>query len=132
MNKVSELINVPVDLNLTDRSRKDYWLADPENLKTAQPRLTDQNKGDEKGNKITGGGTLYAEAVEKVTPGEIMSDSRTLRTVTIFRRMNAAPQVSTVFTKNGRVTEDEIVTIGEHTAEISGVSAGTDWMRGYS
>lgn len=66
-NKVNELINVPVDPNLTDRDKKDYWLANPENLKAAQARLTDQDKEDEKGNKITDEGTLYAKAVEKVT-----------------------------------------------------------------
>lgn len=132
-NKVNELINVPVDPNLTDRDKKDYWLANPENLKAAQARLTDQDKEDEKGNKITDEGTLYAKAVEKVTPEEIAFDDRTLQAVTIFKRMNAASQMNTVFIKNeGGVTEGEIATIGEHTAEISGVSTGTDWTRDYS
>ncbi|MET1239135.1 penicillin-binding transpeptidase domain-containing protein, partial [Enterococcus faecalis] len=131
-NKVNELINVPVDPNLTDRDKKDYWLANPENLKAAQSRLTDQDKEDEKGNKITDEGTLYAKAVEKVTPEEIAFDDRTLQAVTIFKRMNAASQMNTVFIKNEGVTEGEIATIGEHTAEISGVSTGTDWTRDYS
>ena len=131
-NKVNELINVPVDPNLTDRDKKDYWLANPENLKAAQARLTDQDKEDEKGNKITDEGTLYAKAVEKVTPEEIAFDDRTLQAVTIFKRMNAASQMNTVFIKNEGVTEGEIATIGEHTAEISGVSTGTDWTRDYS
>ena len=131
-NKVNELINVPVAPNLTDRDKKDYWLANPENLKAAQARLTDQDKEDEKGNKITDEGTLYAKAVEKVTPEEIAFDDRTLQAVTIFKRMNAASQMNTVFIKNEGVTEGEIATIGEHTAEISGVSTGTDWTRDYS
>ena len=46
--------------------------------------------------------------------------------------MNAASQMNTVFIKNEGVTEGEIATIGEHTAEISGVSTGTDWTRDYS
>ena len=79
---------------------KDYWLANPENLKAAQGRLTDQDKEDEKGNKITDEGTLYAKAVEKVTPEEIAFDDRTLQAVTIFKRMNAASQMNTVFIKN--------------------------------
>ncbi|MBG4116250.1 penicillin-binding protein 2, partial [Pseudomonas aeruginosa] len=84
------------------------------------------------GNKITDEGTLYAKAVEKVTPEEIAFDDRTLQAVTIFKRMNAASQMNTVFIKNEGVTEGEIATIGEHTAEISGVSTGTDWTRDYS
>ncbi|MCB8630651.1 hypothetical protein LJE12_19865, partial [Blautia sp. DFI.6.71] len=75
---------------------------------------------------------LYAKAVEKVTPEEIAFDDRTLQAVTIFKRMNAASQMNTVFIKNEGVTEGEIATIGEHTAEISGVSTGTDWTRDYS
>ena len=31
---------------------KDYWLANPENLKAAQARLTDQDKEDEKATKL--------------------------------------------------------------------------------
>lgn len=37
-----------------------------------------------KGNKITDEGTLYAKAVEKVTPEEIAFDDRTLQAVTIL------------------------------------------------
>ena len=62
-----------------------------------------------------------SKAVEKVTPEEIAFDDRTLQAVTIFKRMNAASQMNTVFIKNEGVTEGEIATIGEHTAEISGV-----------
>ena len=43
--------------------------------------------------------------------------------------MNAASQMNTVFIKNEGVTEGEIAT---NTAEISGVSTGTDWTRDYS
>ncbi|MGK0551359.1 penicillin-binding transpeptidase domain-containing protein [Enterococcus faecalis] len=131
-NKVNELINVPVDPNLTERDKKDYWLADPQHLKTAQARLTDADKTDKKGNKITDEGVLYGLAVEKVTPEEINYDEKTLQAVTIFKRMNAASELNTVFIKNEGVTEAELATIGEHTAEIAGVSTGTDWTRDYS
>lgn len=131
-NKVNELINVPADENLTDRDKKDYWLANPDNLKAAQKRLTDKDKKDKNGDVITDEGTLYALVVDKVTPEEINFDEKTLQAATIYKRMNGATQMNTVFIKNEGVTEDEIATIGEHTAEVSGVSTGMDWTRDYS
>lgn len=129
-NKVNDLIHVPAD-ELTERDKKDFWLADSENLKAAQKRLTDADKVDEKGNKITDEGTLYAKTVEKVTPEEINFDEHTLQAATIFKRMNSVGEMNTAFIKNEGVTQDEIAIIGEHTSEIAGVSTGMDWDREY-
>lgn len=129
-NKVNDLIHVPAD-ELTERDKKDYWLADPENLKSAQKRLTDKDKLDEKGNKITDEGILYVKTVEKVTPEEINFDEHTLQAATIFKRMNSVGELNTAFIKNEGVTQDEIAIIGENTSEIAGVSTGVDWDREY-
>ncbi|MGG5341634.1 peptidoglycan D,D-transpeptidase FtsI family protein [Enterococcus sp. AZ192] len=128
--KVNELIHVPAD-ELTERDKKDFWLANPDNLKTAQKRLTDKDKVDEKGNAITDEGTLYVKTVEKVTPEEINFDEQTMQVATIFKRMNAVQELNTAFIKNEGVTQDEIAIIGEHTSEIAGVSTGMDWDREY-
>ncbi|MBO0475070.1 penicillin-binding protein 2B [Enterococcus sp. DIV0840] len=129
-NKVNDLIHVPAD-ELTERDKKDFWLATPENLKAAQKRLTDADKVDEKGNKITDEGTLYVKTVEKVTPEEINFDEHTLQAATIFKRMNSVGELNTAFIKNEGVTQDEIAIIGENTSEIAGVSTGMDWDRDY-
>lgn len=129
-NKVNDLIDVPAD-ELTERDKKDFWLANPDNLKAAQDRLTDQDKQDEKGNKITDQGTLYVLTVDKVTPEEINFDEHTMKAATIFKRMNAVSELNTAFIKNEGVTQDEIAIIGEHTSEIAGVSTGMDWDRDY-
>ncbi|MEI5993289.1 penicillin-binding transpeptidase domain-containing protein [Candidatus Enterococcus mansonii] len=128
--KVNDLIHVPAD-ELTERDKKDFWLANPDNLKAAQKRLTDKDMLDEKGNKITDQGTLYVLTVEKVKPEEINFDERTMQAATIFKRMNAVSELNTAFIKNEDVTQDEIAIIGEHTSEISGVSTGMDWDREY-
>lgn len=128
--KVNELIHVPAD-DLSERDKKDFWLADPENLKAAQKRLTDADKVDEKGNKITDEATLYIKTVEKVTPEEINFDEQTLQAATIFKRMNSVGELNTAFIKNEGVTQDEIAIIGENSSEIAGVSTGVDWDREY-
>ncbi|WP_375179061.1 peptidoglycan D,D-transpeptidase FtsI family protein [Enterococcus rotai] len=129
-NKVNDLIHVPAD-ELTERDKKDFWLANPDNLKAAQKRLTDADKTDEKGNKITDEGTLYVKTVEKVTPEEVNFDEHTMQAATIFKRMNAVQELNTAFIKNEGVTQEEIAIIGEHTSEIAGVSTGMDWDREY-
>jgi penicillin-binding protein 2B len=129
-NKVNNLIDVPAD-DLSERDKKDYWLANPDNLEAAQKRLTDKDKEDEKGNKITDEGVLYAATVEKVKPEEINFDEHTLKAATIFKRMNAVQELNTAFIKNEGVTQDEIAIIGEHSSEIAGVSTGVDWDRDY-
>ncbi|AIM24640.1 penicillin-binding protein 2 [Melissococcus plutonius] len=132
-NRVNELIDVPVDDNLTERDKKDYWLANPKHLEMAQKRLSKAettNKDD--GKKIDDEGKLYKLTVDKVKTEEIAFDEHTLKAATIFKRMNATPELNTAFIKNKDVTEKEIAVIGEHSAEIAGVSTGMDWDREYT
>ncbi|MHC5229854.1 peptidoglycan D,D-transpeptidase FtsI family protein [Enterococcus sp. LJL99] len=129
-NTVNELVQVPAD-ELTERDKKDYWLADPDHLAEAQKRLKDKDKKDEKGNEITNQGTLYSITVDKVTPEEINFDDHTMQAATIFKRMNAVSELNTAFIKSTDVTEDEVAVIGEHASEIPGVSTGMDWSREY-
>ncbi|MBP2098257.1 peptidoglycan D,D-transpeptidase FtsI family protein [Enterococcus rivorum] len=129
-NKVNSLIDVPAD-DLTERDKKDYWLANPENLKTAQKRVKDKDREDKKGNRITDEGQLYAITAGKVKPEEINFDEATLRAATIFKRMNSVQEMNTAFIKNDGVTENEVAVIGEHISEMPGISTGMDWSRDY-
>lgn len=129
-NKINALIDVPAE-ELTDRDKKDYWLADPAHLKAAQARLTAEDKKNEQGETITDESLLYGLTVEKVTPEEIQFDESTMKAATIFKRMNAVSELNTTFIKNENVTENEVAIIGEHTADIPGVSTGMDWKRAY-
>lgn len=129
-NTVNSLINVPAD-ELTERDKKDYWLANPENLKVAQKRVRDKDRKDEKGNQITDEGQLYAITADKVKPEEINFDEATLRAATIFKRMNSVQEMNTAFIKNQDVTESELAIVGEHVSEMPGISTGMDWTRDY-
>lgn len=129
-NKVNRLIEVPAD-DLTERDKKDFWLANPENLKAAQKRVKDKDREDEKGNRITDEGQLYTITANKVTPEEINFDDATLRAATIFKRMNSVQEMNTVFIKNEGVTENELAVIGENVSAIPGISTGMDWKREY-
>lgn len=123
-NKLNELIDVPIDKNLRERDKKDYWLGNKDNLEEATDRLSDADKNLDPSEQ-------YAKIVDTVTDKEIQFNEKQEKAATIFKRMNAAQALNTVFIKNRDVTEKELAVVSERTAELPGISTGTDWTREY-
>lgn len=123
-NNLAELIEVKPD-KLSERDKKDYWLGNKNNLKTAQKRLTDKEQ------KETDVGKQYLATVDKVTDEEINFSDEEMEAATIFKRMNSAYALNTVFVKNQEVTDKELALVAEHATELPGISTGTDWQREY-
>lgn len=120
--KLSELIEMPVDKNLSDRDLKDFWLADEDNLEKATERLSDEERS-------LGTSEQYAATVEKVTEEEINFSDAELEAATIFKRMNSAQSLSTVFIKTSDVSDQELAVVAENMVDLPGISTGTDWTR---
>ncbi|MGM0215696.1 penicillin-binding transpeptidase domain-containing protein [Enterococcus sp. AZ109] len=124
-NTLNTLIDVPADDSLTERDKKDYWLADPDHLQAAEDRLSFKEKNLDTSDE-------YQKLVDKVTEEEIQFDENQLKAATIFKRMNSASALSTVFIKNEGVTNQELAVVAERAAELPGVSTGMDWQRSYN
>lgn len=120
--KLATLIDIPIDKNLTERDLKDFWLADPENLKKAQDQLSSNQKA-------LGASDQYAATVDKVTDEDIAFNDDQLKIASIFKRMNSAQSLSTVYLKNSDVSDEELAIVAENMTELPGVSTGTDWTR---
>lgn len=120
--KLATLIDIPIDKNLTERDLKDFWLADPENLKKAQDQLSSKQKA-------LGASDQYAATVDKVTDEDIVFNDDQLKVASIFKRMNSAQSLSTVYLKNSDVSDEELAIVAENMTELPGVSTGTDWTR---
>lgn len=120
--KLATLIDIPIDKNLTERDLKDFWLADPENLKKAQDQLGSKQKA-------LGASDQYAATVDKVTDEDIAFNDDQLKVASIFKRMNSAQSLSTVYLKNSDVSDEELAIVAENMTELPGVSTGTDWTR---
>jgi penicillin-binding protein 2B len=120
--KLCALIDIPVDKNLTERDLKDFWLADPDNLEKAQEQLSPKQKA-------LGTSEQYAAMVDKVTDEDIAFSDDQLKVATVFKRMNSAQSLSTVYLKNSDVTDKELAIVSENMTELPGVSTGTDWTR---
>ncbi|MCD5154286.1 penicillin-binding protein 2 [Enterococcus gallinarum] len=120
--KLATWIDIPIDKNLTERDLKDFWLADPENLKKAQDQLSSKQKA-------LGASDQYAATVDKVTDEDIAFNDDQLKVASIFKRMNSAQSLSTVYLKNSDVSDEELAIVAENMTELPGVSTGTDWTR---
>lgn len=120
--KLSELIEVPVDKNLSERDLKDFWLANEDNLEAATDRLSDDEKE-------LSTSEQYTATVAKVTEEEIDFSDAELETATIFKRMNSAQSLSTVFIKTADVSDEELAIVAENMVDLPGISTGTDWTR---
>lgn len=120
--RLNELIDIEAEDSLTKRDLKDFWLADKEHLNEARDRLTAKEK-------LAGTSKEYDFLVEKVTDDEIKFDDEQLKVATLFKRLNSAQQLKTVFIKNQDVTDKELALISERVQELPGVSTGTDWTR---
>lgn len=70
--------------------------------------------------------------VNKVTADEINLNEEQLKIATIFKRMNSAYELNTVYIKNSGVTDQELAVVAERASELPGVSTGTDWTREYN
>ncbi len=123
--ELNKLIDVPADENLTTRDKKDYWLADEDHLKEAEDRLSFKEKNLDTTNE-------YQKLVDKVKDSEIQLNDEQMKVATIFKRMNAASALSTVFIKNEGVTDEELAVVAERASDLPGVSTGTDWDRSYN
>ena len=123
--ELNKLIDVPADENLTTRDKKDYWLADEDHLKEAEDRLSFKEKKLDTTNE-------YQKLVDKVKDSEIQLNDEQMKVATIFKRMNAASALSTVFIKNEGVTDEELAVVAERASDLPGVSTGTDWDRSYN
>jgi penicillin-binding protein 2B len=119
--KLNDLISIEVDENLTERDLKDYWLADEEHLKEAQERIVD----DENPENLS----EYDLILSKVSSEEIQFSQEQLVEATIFKRLNSAQQLRTVFVKNQDVTDEEVALVAERIQDLPGISTGMDWER---
>lgn len=120
-NHLERLINVEAG-NLQERDELDYFLASPQNLKRVNKQLTQkQQQSDD----------VYdyeLKVAKKLMPA---LTARQKRAASIYKLMNGATQLSTVYIKNKNVTDKEVAIVGEHLTSLPGVNLGTDWERSY-
>jgi penicillin-binding protein 2B len=127
--EIASLINIEPE-KLSDRDKADYILADPEELKEAESKLTVSDKLNSKGEQLSQG-ELYTKMVEKVDPEKVKLSAEEEKVATVFKKINAGTTLQPITIKNKNVTPEEVAVVGENAATIPGLSAGMDWEREY-
>ena len=122
-NRLQRYITVDAS-NLQPRDERDYFLGDKNNLKKVNAQLS-------KAQLKKKGNALYQ--LELKVAGRIMPSlsARQKQAAAIYKVMNGATQLSTVYIKNNNVTSKEVAVVGEHLTTLPGVNLGTDWDRSY-
>lgn len=128
--KLVTLINVPEDKGVTKRDLADFYLAKKENYDKIYKTLNKKDLLDEHGDYISQS-KIYQMVVDALNPDTLSLTPEEIAAATIFKRMNAAYSLTTVFLKNEGVTEKEIAIIGERAKDLPGVETGMDWSREY-
>lgn len=122
-NRLQRYITVDAS-NLQPRDEEDYFLGNKKNLERVNKRLTKHQLA-KKGNALY---SLELKVAKTMMP---KLTARQKQAATIYKAMNGATQLSTVYIKNSNVTSKEVAVVGEHLTSLPGVNLGTDWERSY-
>ncbi|OFI49626.1 penicillin-binding protein [Floricoccus tropicus] len=117
---------------LTERDKKDFYLANADNLRKIQEATTTDEKYDKKTGDKLSEGSLYALYISKVTDNQIIFSPELEEAAKIFKRMNATSNFNTTVIISDDLTDVQIATIAENESNLSGISIGTDWEREYA
>ncbi|WP_125704510.1 peptidoglycan D,D-transpeptidase FtsI family protein [Lacticaseibacillus daqingensis] len=121
---LAKYITVPVE-NLSKGDMADYYLADEAVTKAVLAKLPLSMQ------KSTDTSAQYKAArayAEKHLPA--YSDHEQ-EAIMIFKKLNGASQLTTVYVKDADVTEAEVASVGENLTKMPGINLGTNWSRTY-
>lgn len=123
-DNLGKYIQVDVE-GMTKRDYADYYLADEDVSKAVLKKLPAAMQKSRDTQAVYAAQVAYAK---KHLPD--FSDHEK-QNAFLFKKMNGATQLTTVYLKSTGVTEVESATVGENLTSMSGVNLGTDWERSY-
>lgn len=123
-NRLVRYITVDHD-NLQKRDYADYVLADSKAAKAVVKELPKAQQAETDSTKLYKYEVAY---VQKHLPD---FSTKQKEAIALYKIMNGATQLTTVYLKNSGVTTQESAAVGENLTSMSGVNLGTDWERAY-
>lgn len=136
MRKVADQLATMIPSNLvtgslTERDKKDYFLADPKNLAKISESLTDKEEKDKNGNQLDGA-ALYKVELGKVKDSDLNFDPQTTFAAQLFKQMNGTTLYNTTTIASGNITPEQQAAIGEREGQLPGITVGSSWDRSYA
>lgn len=129
--RLSQYLTVPV-AKLSAQDLIDYYLADSSHYRQVLAKIPTKQKTDAEGNQLTESQLYHlASRYVKKHVDTALTSNKDQQIATIYTKMAAAYQLSTVYLKDQNVTAQEVAVVGEHLAELPGIAVGTNWERDY-
>lgn len=124
--KLSEFVKF-TETKVTDREKRDYYLAEQKNYEQVVEMMPDEKKYDKFGNHLEEA-VIYANAVAAVSEKAIDYAEDELKVVYIFSQMNGTPTFGTSSLTTENLSPEQIARIIT-SKELSGISIRSDWDR---
>lgn len=118
--------------SLTIRDKKDFYLANPENLAKIQASIPAKDRVNAKTGERLTEGELYSKYVKQVSDADIVFDEPTELAAKLYKRMNATSNFATTIIASGQLTAAQQATIAENERSFKGISVGMTWERDYA
>jgi len=125
-DKLAGYIDEPTD-SLQPRDYADYYLSETSFANNVTSHLSKTVQAW----SVSKPKEFYEAQVDYTKKHLPEASNKDKKAAAIFKIMNGATQLSTVYIKSENVTEDEVATVGEHLTDMPGINLGTDWQRSY-
>lgn len=131
IKKTAKVLSVYVDLTETqvsDRAKRDYYLADSSVYKKVVESLPRKKKYDSYGNNLTES-TIYNNAVAAVPDSAVAYSDDELKLVYIFNQMNSVSTFNSVNLTTGTLTANQIAYLTANQKKLPGITVTSSWDR---
>lgn len=115
-------------VQLKERDKIDYYLADPDVYAKTVNALPDKKRYDETGNTLPEA-QVYKNAAASVSESQLKYSSEEEKVIELFSQMNAAANFETVTLMTDELTAAQIAKLATEEDDLSGVDVKTAWNR---
>ncbi|MGT2911175.1 penicillin-binding protein PBP2B [Streptococcus cameli] len=126
--KLSPYVQVGDSSKLTQRSKADYYLADPSVYAEVVKNLPREKRYDKDGNLFTES-VLYGNATASLTEEQLRYSEEELKIINLFTQMNGAGYFETVRLVTEPLSAEQIAIIAASEKELPGISTTSNWKR---
>lgn len=125
--KLSSYVDL-TETKVTDREKRDYYLADASHYRQIVETLPKEQKYDKFGNRLSEA-TVYANAVAAVSEDLLTYSDDELAVIYAFSRMNATQLFATVSLKTGDLSHEQIAKLAADKEDLKGITVRPEWYR---
>ncbi|MDR2977684.1 MAG: penicillin-binding protein 2 [Streptococcaceae bacterium] len=110
----------------TDYDKRDFYLADPANLKKIAAQLPASKQVDKNGKRLTEA-QKYAIYNKMVPADQVQYQGDDLLAVELFKLMNGTAAFATTNLVSGDISQEVLAQVGSKQGDYPGISVGTNW-----